>query len=569
MKKSVVLPVLLVLAAPLGAQTPPPAQQPPAASQPSGPSGMNAAVQEALKLAQAGDLGGAIQKLEALRKSPSVNPRVLSLLGALYLQADKPEEALAVLKPLADAEDADPAVLYNAGRAALLVEQVGLGRQYLKRSVLQEPASPAARDLGILLSREGRGVEAYSMLRPWVLRNPADADARLLAASLAVQLERPDDAEQLLQGMPEGDPALQLLRGRVRVLRGDGPGALALLKPVLANHPASVDLEVRRAAAEAYLLAGQPAEALKLLEGKTGGVPSLVLLTARAQRQAGNAQAALATLQPLADKLPEDPNTVPDPRPAAGIAMEYGSLLAASGRSAEAVSFFEKATRFHPQSRDAWTGLAQALTASGRKDEAQQAAARAEELARAASAPRPPRPSIPAVEEPAAPGQAAPSAAAAPAAPALSANLQEAMSLMSQGQNEAALAAVQREVAASPSDLRARALQVRLLLALKRGPEALQAADAALALQPENPDLVYQRGAAQMATRNLAGAEADLRRAIELAPRHTAAMNDLAVLLISQKKTDEARKLLEEVLRLNPQDRTAAANLEQIKKGGA
>jgi Flp pilus assembly protein TadD len=46
-------------------------------------------------------------------------------------------------------------------------------------------------------------------------------------------------------------------------------------------------------------------------------------------------------------------------------------------------------------------------------------------------------------------------------------------------------------------------------------------------------------------------------------------MNDLAVLLITQKKTDEARKLLEEVLRINPQDKTAAANLEQIKKGGA
>ncbi|RPH54828.1 hypothetical protein EHM82_06300, partial [bacterium] len=360
----------------------------------------------------------------------------------------------------------------------------------------------------------------------------------------------------------------QLLRGRIRVLRGDGPGALALLKPVLANHPASVDLEVRRAAAEAYLLAGQPAEAIKLLEGRTGGVPSLVLLTAKAQRQAGNAQAAMATLQPLAAKLPEDPNTVPDPRPAAGIAMEYASLLAASGRTAEAVTFFEKATRFHSQSREAWAGLARALTASGREAEAQQAAARAEELAKAASAPRPARPAVAPVPEPAAPAPSAPASEAA-AAPVLSANLQEAMRLLSEGQNEAALAAVQREIEVSPSDLRARTLQVRLLLTLQRGPEALRAAEAALALQPENPDLVYQRGVALMATRNLTGAEADLRRAIQLAPRHTAAMNDLAVLLISQKKTDEARKLLEEVLRLNPQDRTAAANLEQIKKGGA
>ena len=73
MKKPVVLPVLLLLVAPLGAQTPPPARQPPAASR---PSGTDAAVQEALKQAQAGDLGGAIQKLETLRKSPSVDPRL-------------------------------------------------------------------------------------------------------------------------------------------------------------------------------------------------------------------------------------------------------------------------------------------------------------------------------------------------------------------------------------------------------------------------------------------------------------------------------------------------------------
>jgi Flp pilus assembly protein TadD len=530
------------------------------------PSASNKAVQEAFKLVQSGDIDGAIRKLEPLRQSPGASSRALALLGTLYLQVNKPQEALAVLKPLADAEDADPAVLYQAGRASLLLGQVKEGRGYLTRSVLKDPASPASRDLGILLSRQGRGVEAYSMLRPWVLQNPTDTEARLLAASLAVQLERPDDAEQLLQGLPEDDPALQLLRGRVRVLRGDGPGALAILKPVLANHPASVDLEVRRAAAEAWLLAGQPAEALKLLDGKTGGVPSLVLLVARAQRQAGDAQAAMATLKPLAEKLPEDPNTIPDPRPAAGIAMEYAALLTAAGRGAEALPFLEKATLLSSQSREAWTGLAQALAAAGRKDEARQAQARAEELAKAAAAPRPARPA--AAPAPA-PGPAPSTPSSGTAAPALSANLQEAMGLMSQGQNEGALAAVLREVEASPSDLRARALQVRLLLTLRREGEALKAAEAALAIQPDNPDLIYQRGVALMATRNLVGAEADLRRTLQLAPRHVAAMNDLAVLLITQKKTDEARKLLEEVLRLNPQDKTAAANLEQIKKGGA
>ncbi|HKV10367.1 MAG TPA: tetratricopeptide repeat protein [Thermoanaerobaculia bacterium] len=517
---------------------------------------------EALKLMQSGDLAGAVQKLEPIRRDASANPRLIALLGTLYLQVNRPQDAFDVLKALADAPEADPAVLYQAGRAALLVGQTPIGNQYLVRSLEKEPSSPAARDLGILMSRTGKVVEAYSLLRPWVLRNPTDADARILAASLAVQLERPEEAEQMLSGMPENDPALQLLRGRVRVQKGDGPGALALLKPVLANHPANVDLEVRRAAAEAYLLAGQPAEAVKLLEGKTGSVPSLVLLLGKAQHKAGNTAAALATLKPLADKLPDDPAKVGDPRPAVGVAVEYGSLLVAGGRAAEAVPVLEKATRLFPGSRDAWQGYAQALDAAGRKAEAQTARAKTEEIAKAAAA-------KPARTAAAAPASSAP-APVAPAAPLPppSATLQEAVRLTTEGQPEKALELARREIASSPTDQRSRALEVRLLLLLQRNQEALKSADAALSLEPSNPNLIYQRGAAYMAVRNFQAAEDDFRRALELAPRHTAAMSDLAVLLIQRNRKDEARQLFERVLQINPQDPNAAAALAQLKGGG-
>ena len=54
------------------------------------------------------------------------------------------------------------------------------------------------------------------------------------------------------------------------MLKKDGPGAVALLKPLLAKHPQGMDLEVRRSLAEAELLAGQPAEAVKLIDGQDG-----------------------------------------------------------------------------------------------------------------------------------------------------------------------------------------------------------------------------------------------------------------------------------------------------------
>jgi len=221
------------------------------------------------------------------------------------------------------------------------------GRLYLTRSVLLEPASPAARDLGFLTAREGRVVEAYSMLRPWALHNPEDTDARLMAASLALQLERPDAAAELLKGLPENDPGLKLLRGKVLVQKKDGKGAVALLQPLLANHPEGMETEVRRTLAEAELLAGNAAEAVKLLDGHTAGYPSVALVLARAQRKAGNAAAATATLKPLADTLPEDPKALGDPRPAAGIAWEYGTLLMEAGQPQQAVALLEKSTRYY------------------------------------------------------------------------------------------------------------------------------------------------------------------------------------------------------------------------------
>jgi tetratricopeptide (TPR) repeat protein len=550
---------LAFLAAPLlAAQTPPPAPPPPAATapadQPAAAPGLDPRVREAIGLAKAGKATEALAKLEALPKE-AITPQVQSLIGVLYLQVDKPQEALAALAPLAEAEDAEAAVLYNAGRAALLLGQVDEARTYFTRSVFKQPASPAARELGFITARDGRVVEAYSMLRPWALRNPEDVDARVMAASLAVELERPDDAAQLLAGLPETEPGLQLLRGKILVLKKDGPGAVALLRPLFAKHPPGMDLEVRRSLAEAELLAGHPAETVQLIDGRTAGHPALVLLLAKGQRQAGNAAAAAATLKPLADQLPEDASALGDPRPAAGIAMEYGELLEEGGHAPEAVPFLEKATRYYPQKPETWQGLARALQASGRQEEAQKALARAEQAAKPPAKPAP---------EPEAP--AATTGAAAAEAP-LSEGLQNALRLASQGQLEPALAAVRQEIGIS-KDPRARMIEVRLLLRLQRPDEALKAAEAALQTDADNPDYLYLRGAVEMTLQRYSSAEQDLRKSLQLAPRNTAAMNDLAVLLLNLNKKDEARSLLEQVLKINPQDQTAAANLRRLKSEG-
>lgn len=504
--------------------------------------------QEALALIGKGDAAGTIRILEALRQEKQATPPMLSLLGAVYLQEKRAKDALDVLRPLADPEEADPAVLYNAARAALALGQAEVGQRYLERSVAKMPLSPAGRELGLMLSRQGRIIEAYKLLRPWALRDD-DLETKIIGANLALRLERPVEAEEILAGLPEKEPAIQLLRAQARIQRGDGKAALALLQPLEKNHPASFDLEIRRSLAEAHLAAGNPAAALQVLQGHTGKHPGLILLVAKAQRQSGNAQAAMTTLKPLVDQIPADAKVVGDPRPAAGVAVEYGRLLLSSGNAAGAVPLLEKATRLHPGSREAWEVYAEALTAAGRAQDAAQAKQKAQEIAQAASAPASP-----------------PAAAPARQAEALSPNLAEAERLMTAGDAEKALASARREIAANPATVGGRAMEVQILLRLKRYQEALKAAEAAVQADPKNPDFIYQRGAVQIALRKLGEAEKDLRKALEMVPRHTPALNDLAVVKMLQNKPDEALDLLRQVLAINPNDQNAKASLENLER---
>lgn len=521
--------------------------------------------QEIVKQAQGGDKAGALARVQTLVQGAAGNRRTLSLAGALYLQLGQPKEAYALLKPLADASDAEPAILYNAARAALGLEKQAEGREYLRRSAVAEPSSPAARDFGMMLAREGRIVEAYFLLRPWALRHASDGDVRLMAASLALVLERPQEAEEVLSGLSESDPAIRLLRGKALVQKGDGAGAVAMLQPLMTKHPEGMDVEVRRSFAEAQLAAGNAAEAVKLLQGQTADHPALTLLLAKAQRKAGDSAAALATLKPLADLVPADNARLGDPRPAANVALEYGSLLVEAGKAQEGIPFLDKATRLYPRNPEAWRGLAKAYDAAGKKAEAQTALAKAEELAKP---PAPPPAAAASAAPPAAPGATAPRSASdgpgGPEAEPLSANLQEAMRLTALGQAEPALAAIRRDLVTAPTDRRARGLEVQTLLALNRPDEALKSAQDALRLEPQNPDFLYLRGVVRMVLKNLPEAEADFRRVLLIAPKHTATMSDLAVLLMETGKKAEAKSLLEQVLQINPRDPMANANLAAL-----
>ncbi|HEX2222925.1 MAG TPA: tetratricopeptide repeat protein [Thermoanaerobaculia bacterium] len=555
--------VLAVLAGPAAAiQATPPATPPPAPPEQTAGTGagVDARVQEALKKLETGDLQGAIQGLERMRQEASASPQGLALLGGLYLEAGRAEEALAVLRPLADAPDADPAALYNAGRAAARLGQAEAAVRYFERSVAKAPSSPSARELGLIRSRQGQVVEAYRLLRPWSLANPRDTEARLTAAALSLRLERTAEAEELLAGFPADDPALRLLRAQAAIQRGDGRAALQQLEPIRDQHPPGMELELQRTRAEAHLLAGEAKAAVDLLRGQAQASPSVALVLGRAQRQAGDLDGALATLEPLANQVPEEARSLGDPRTAARISAEYGRVLLARKNASGAVTSLERATRLYPDGLEAWESLAEALTAAGRAPEAKAAIDRALQLRTA-------RQARARAVEPAPPGTPTPPAPPA-ARPEESAEVKEAARLVIEGKPDKALIVARQGIGINPRDLALRALEIRALLMLERLPEALKSADAAIQAFPNNPDTLYQRGVVRMATRDFKGAEQDFRKAMEVAPNHTAAMNDLAVLLSAQGRKDEAEKLLQKALAVNPNDPQAAENLKRLREGG-
>jgi len=505
------------------------------------------AFQQAVELFQNGEIQEAIPVLEAIDLD-AAPAEVSGLLGALYLEAARPSDALSLLAPLADAPDANAVVLYNAGRAAVGAGDTSAGLAYLQRSVALVPRSPAARELGILLAQGGFYQEAFLQLRPWTQQDLGDTEARIITAFCAVQLGRAADAEELLAGLPQTDPQVALLQGKLLLLGADPWAALSLLEPLLETAPDSMQLDISRALADAYAAIGQASESVKLLEGKVGDNASVALQLGQAQYQSGDLDGALATLEPFAGKVAtaiqagEKPAGVPP-----SLIIEYGRLLATSGQHAQALPFLQLATQIAPDNKQSWHQLGQALAAVGRPDEAQEALNRFQEIVQGEV-----------------PSSVRDLQLENSRSDPTGARLREAMQLVSEDRFVEALAIARQEAALAPDDLRPFLTEARILLLAERLDEALALADDLVEAASANADVLYIRGTIRMAMNRIDGAEDDLRAALERSPEHTAAMNDLAVLLMDRGDNAEARRLLERTLELRPNDVLAAENLRQL-----
>jgi tetratricopeptide (TPR) repeat protein len=485
------------------------------------PDASEAALRQAVELVQQENLEGAIAILDPLREDPSASPVALAMLGALYAEIGLPEDALAVLAPIADGERADPAVLYNAGRAAVQMGRHEQGEAYLGRSVSLVPVSPAARFLGLLLGGRGRILEAYELLGPWVEANPGDEEARRAAAVCALRLRRLPEARTLLDGLPEDDVLAALLRGELLLQNREPEAAVALLEPLAETLPPELEVDWLQLLSSALLETGQSSSAAELLEGRHLAHPKLALSLARARYQGGDAVAALAAVEPLAQQLLVPEQTAPAVASgplAAAIVLEYGRLLVAVDRAADAIPALERAAELDRWNGEAWQLQAQALAATGRRQEAEAALERFRELSEARE-----RASVPGMK-----GRRL-------LDDTTGRRLTEAAEWLERGQPEEALNIARQEISLVPEDLRPRLFEAGLLLAAGRLDDALRSVTGALELAPDDPDVL--------------GLAARIR--------------------VERGEPAEARRLLERVLELRPGDEAARGSLEALAGSGS
>lgn len=505
---------------------------------------------QAVRALEAGEIERAIALLEPFRSGSRTPPQVTSLLGILYLDAGRPEDALEVLAPLAEREPPQPAALYHAGRAAVALGRNDLAEDYLRRSLQVEPDTPAARELGLLLGRLAQPLDAYLLLKPWAEKHPEDTDVRLAAALIALRLERLPEVEQLLSDLPQDNPKVRLLWGRLLLRRGEPYAAIATLRP-LEGANGKIRLDAIGTLADAYLEVGESQDAVTLLRSAPGvdRSPMLALKLAQALYQGAELGEAIRVLTPHAETLLESDSTGPSTLDA-GIAREYGRFLSAAGQHGEAIPYLHLATDLAPGVKQAWQALGQALAATGRIGEAEEALEQFQELSQAEG-------SVTLRQDRLRQEQQDPTGR----------ELRRAGELLAVGETEQALTVLESEIALAPHDLRPRLMASQVHLREGNLERALEITQDAVGLRPENADAWYQLGAVHLAANDMESAEDQFRETLRLSPAHVPALNDLAVLLMVAGRYNEARELLHKVLEVRPDDPQAATNLEQLEAG--
>jgi tetratricopeptide (TPR) repeat protein len=263
-----------------------------------------------------------------------------SLLGLALLAPDDTSGAGATLAALIDAMAAGPAAeaewLHAVDRLSL-ADRAGSAARMVREALRRHPASVvlALREARLLLGA-GQGEEAVDRLRHVVQAAPEDVRSWYGLTEALMQLHRTHDGREAASRAAAAHPADAVIAMRhAGFLNAMGEGAAA-------------DREARRAIA--------------LDPTSEGGYLVMIDVLRRQARLRDAIRTARAALDAIPDSFP--------------VAMALGRLLLDVKDAGGAAEAFERATTLPRASRQAWIGLAEALAAAGRPEEAEEATRR-------------------------------------------------------------------------------------------------------------------------------------------------------------------------------------------------
>jgi DNA-binding CsgD family transcriptional regulator len=228
---------------------------------------------------------------EVLRaRTPPVQARTIRRRLAETLEAAggrRREDLLRVATWRLDAlERGSPALLVAAARRAMSVLDFRLAERLARAAADGEGGFDAARALAEAVVGQGRMEEAEALFGD--LERAAGGEAERAAAALAHaehlfwRLWRPDEAEKVLRSA-EGSVTDARLRDELaaalatfRLFKGDGPGALEIVLPILERDtPEAAPLQASMTAGWALIVAGRAEESIELNERMRGPAAAL------------------------------------------------------------------------------------------------------------------------------------------------------------------------------------------------------------------------------------------------------------------------------------------------------
>jgi len=187
------------------------------------------------KLAQAESLLN-----KALHIDKSARP-VRRLLADVYTRAGQPEQALAVLKPMLDVPSPDPQTLRLAADAAMLAGDIARAGDYYAKAAKSNPEDVQLRaSIAVVEVARGRADEGLQSLRQLSASQPADFRVDLVLIDTLVRRRDYGGALKAVDNMAAKDPkatGIDLIRGRIHLMRADWPRARESLQRSLELHP--------------------------------------------------------------------------------------------------------------------------------------------------------------------------------------------------------------------------------------------------------------------------------------------------------------------------------------------